>query len=76
MRLGWARLASINGSIGAIQGQTVTMPPGSDVTGDSRVSLGTSGDLSSVVELENPLIEVLDLGLIHLGDGVELWREL
>ncbi|SHG68218.1 efflux RND transporter permease subunit [Marivita hallyeonensis] len=80
LRLDRGRLASINGTLGAVlatlEGQNVRLPAGSVVNGDARVPLETSGDLSSVAEIEGLLVELPDLGLIRLADVVDVRRTL
>ncbi len=80
LRLDRARLASINGTLGAVlaalEGQNVRLPAGSVVNGDARVPLETSGDLSSVAEIEGLLVELPNLGLIRLADVVDVRRTL
>jgi multidrug efflux pump subunit AcrB len=80
LRLDRARLASVNGTLGAVlaalEGQNVRLPAGSVVNGDTRVRLETSGDLGSVADIEALLVELPDLGLIRLSDVVDVRRTL
>ncbi len=80
LRLDRARLASVNGTLGAVlaalEGQNVRLPAGSLVNGDARVQLETSGDLASVDEIKNLLVELPGLGLIRLADVVDVRRVL
>ncbi len=80
LRLDRARLASVNGTLSAVlaalEGQNVRLPAGSVVNGDARVPLETSGDLPSVAAIEGLLVELPGLGLIRLGDVVDVHRTL
>lgn len=72
------RLAAMGATIGpvvaALQGQNVRLPAGSIVAEGQRVPLRATGDLRSLDEIDNLLIEVPDLGLIRLGDLVDVRR--
>ena len=74
-----ARLASIGTTLdpvlAALAGQNVRLEAGSIVNGGTRVPLETTGDLRSVAEIEALLVELPDVGLIRLGDLVDVRRE-
>ena len=74
-----ARLASIGTALdpvlAALAGQNVRLSAGSLVNGDARVPLETTGDFHSLAEIEAVLVELPDVGLIRLGDLVEVRRE-
>ncbi len=72
------RLAAMGTSIApivsALQGQNVRLPAGSIVSDGVRIPLRATGDLHSIDDIENLLIEIPDLGLIRLGDMVHVER--
>jgi len=72
------RLASIGGTIGpivaALQGQNVRLPAGSFATEETRIPLRATGDLRTLDDIENLLIEIPNIGLIRLGDLVTVER--
>ena len=80
LQLDRARLASIgatlNPVLAALQGQNVRLPAGSVVSGDTRVPLETSGDVSTLEEIEDLLVDLPGLGIIRLGDLVEVRRDV
>ena len=67
---------TLNALIGALRDQNVRLPAGSVLTGNLRVPLETTGELDSVAAIEATLIELPELGLVRLGDLVEVRREL
>ena len=72
------RLAVMGTTIGsivqALQGQNVRLPAGSIVNDGDRIPLRATGDLRTLGEIDNLLIEIPDLGLIRLGDLVTVER--
>ncbi|MFN3227706.1 MAG: efflux RND transporter permease subunit [Hyphomicrobiales bacterium] len=68
--------ASLNAVLGALQGQNVRVSAGSILTDGARVPLETTGDLQTVTDLENVLVELpqgaTDGGLVHLRDLVDI----
>ena len=72
------RLASIGATINqivmALQGQNVRLPAGSLVSNGRRIPLRATGDLKTVEDIDSLLIEIPNLGLIRLGDLVDVKR--
>ncbi|MBD0865389.1 MAG: efflux RND transporter permease subunit [Rhodobacteraceae bacterium] len=72
------RLAAMGTSIGpivsALQGQNVRLPAGSIVSDGYRIPLRATGDLRTLDDIDNLLIEIPELGLIRLGDLVNVRR--
>lgn len=80
LELDRARLVAIGTTPGpvlaALEGQNVRRTAGSLVAGDARLPLETTGDLRSLDEVEAVLVELPDIGLIRLGDLVDVRRSL
>lgn len=72
------RLAAMGATIGpvvaALQGQNVRLPAGSLVSDGIRVPMRATGDVASADEIGDLLVEVPELGLIRLGDLVDVRR--
>ncbi len=72
------RLAAMGTTIGfivqALQGQNVRLPAGSMVSDGDLIPLRVTGDLRTLDEIDQLLIEIPDLGVIRLGDLVEVER--
>jgi len=72
------RLAAIGATLApiaaALQGQNVQLPAGSIEAGGIRVPLRASGDLATLDDIGDVLVELPDLGLIRLGDLVTVRR--
>ncbi|MBC6444650.1 MAG: efflux RND transporter permease subunit [Alphaproteobacteria bacterium GM202ARS2] len=66
--------ATINPIVAALQGQNVRLPAGSLETANTRIPLRATGDLRTSDDIENLLIEIPKLGLIRLGDLVNVRR--
>ncbi|MDR9484694.1 MAG: efflux RND transporter permease subunit [Sediminimonas sp.] len=62
--------------IDALQTQNVRLPSGSIVSEGQRIPLETSGDFTTIKEIEDMLVELPDIGLIRLGDLVTVERGL
>ncbi|MES0881483.1 efflux RND transporter permease subunit [Roseibium sp. SCP14] len=60
--------------INALQNQNVRLPSGSFQSDGSRISLETTGDYTRIVDIENTLVEVAGVGLLRLGDLVNVRR--
>lgn len=66
--------ATIQPIVAALQGQNVRLPAGRLVSSPIRVPLRATGDLRTSKDIDELLIEIPKLGLIRLGDLVEVHR--
>lgn len=72
------RLAAMGTSIGsivqALQSQNVRLPAGSIVSDGDLIPLRATGDLQTLTDIDDLLIEIPNLGLIRLGDLLDVKR--